>query len=99
VWLLEEYKRLLYAASSQSRYSQPASSTENALRLLSKREIQVLELVADGKSNSDVSELLGISPKTVARHRERIMSKLNVHSTTELVKFAFRSGLISLKNS
>jgi DNA-binding NarL/FixJ family response regulator len=98
VWLLEEYKRLLNAASTQSRYFQPTNSAENGLQLLSKREIQVLELVADGKSNSDVSELLGISPKTVARHRERIMSKLNVHSTTELVKIAFRSGLISLKN-
>jgi two-component system response regulator DegU len=98
VWLLEEYKRLLNAASTQSGFSQPGSSTEKGLRLLSKREIQVLELVADGKTNSDVSELLGISPKTVARHRERIMSKLNVHSATELVKFAFRSGLISLKN-
>jgi DNA-binding NarL/FixJ family response regulator len=98
VWLLQEYKRLLNVVSAQPSITHPSIPPNKGLSVLSKREIQVLELVADGKTNSDVSELLGISPKTVARHRERIMSKLNVHSTTELVKFAFRTGLISLEN-
>ena len=64
--------------------------------MLSKRELQVLEAVAEGNTNNEIGELLGISPKTVARHRERIMHKLNLHSSTELVKFAIRTGLIDL---
>jgi two-component system response regulator NreC len=64
------------------------------LDVLSERERQVLELVADGWTNSEIGEKLGISGKTVARHRERIMSKLNLHSCPELVKFAIRTGLI-----
>ena len=43
-----------------------------------------------------IGEALEISPKTVARHRERIMNKLNLHSSTELVKFAIRTGLIDV---
>jgi two-component system response regulator NreC len=56
----------------------------------------VLELVAQGLTNNDIGEHLSISPKTVARHRERIMNKLNLHSCTELVKFAIRTGLIDI---
>jgi two-component system response regulator NreC len=62
--------------------------------VLSKRELQVLELVAQGNTNIQISEKLGISPKTVARHRERIMARLNLHSAAELVKYAIRSGLV-----
>lgn len=62
--------------------------------MLSRRERQVLEVVAQGLTNPQIGEQLGISPKTVARHRERIMSKLHLHSSTELVKFAIRTGLI-----
>ncbi len=65
--------------------------------MLSKREKQVLELVAEGFTNIQIGEKLEISPKTVARHRERIMNKLDLHSSTELVKFAIRTGLIVLK--
>jgi DNA-binding NarL/FixJ family response regulator len=64
--------------------------------VLSKRERQVLEGVSEGHTNQQIGEDLGISPKTVARHRERIMHKLNLHSTTELVKFAIRTGLIQV---
>jgi RNA polymerase sigma factor (sigma-70 family) len=66
------------------------------LEVLSERERQVLELVAEGLTNPQIGEQLGISHKTVARHRERVMNKLNLHSSTELVKFAIRSGLIDL---
>ena len=64
--------------------------------MLSLREQQVLEAVAQGSTNQQIGEQLGISPKTVARHRERIMNKLNLHSSTELVKFAIRTGLIDV---
>ena len=93
-WLLEDYQRL---AAHHPAVAQPASSEptdRKDLETLSKRELQVLEAVALGHSNPQIGEHLGISPKTVARHRERIMNKLNLHSRTELVKFAIRAGLI-----
>jgi len=48
-------------------------------------------------SNAEIASQLGLSPKTIARHRERIMSRLDLHSRTELVKFAIRTGLIALE--
>jgi DNA-binding NarL/FixJ family response regulator len=71
-------------------------SLGKGLEVLSKRELQVLELLAQGLTNPQIGNQLGISHKTVARHRERIMSKLNLHSSTELVKFAIRTGLIDV---
>jgi two-component system response regulator NreC len=61
---------------------------------LTPRESEVLTLLADGASNQEIAEQLSISPKTVARHRENIMGKLNLHSRTELVKYAIRKGII-----
>jgi two-component system response regulator NreC len=61
---------------------------------LTAREREVLALLADGAGNSEIADKLGISPKTVARHRENIMGKLNLHSRTELVKYAIRKGII-----
>jgi two-component system response regulator NreC len=61
---------------------------------LTPRENEVLTLLADGASNAEIAEQLSISPKTVARHRENIMGKLNLHTRTELVKYAIRKGII-----
>ncbi len=61
---------------------------------LTVREREVLALLAEGANNTEIGERLNISPKTVARHRENIMSKLNLHSRTELVKYAIRKGII-----
>jgi two-component system response regulator NreC len=61
---------------------------------LTPREYEVLTLLADGASNVEIAEQLSISPKTVARHRENIMGKLNLHSRSELVKYAIRKGII-----
>ncbi len=61
---------------------------------LTERELEVLTHVADGATNAEIGHDLGISPKTVARHRENIMAKLNLHSRTELVKYAIRKGII-----
>jgi two-component system, NarL family, response regulator NreC len=61
---------------------------------LTTREQEVLTHLADGASNAEIAEALNISPKTVARHRENIMRKLNLHSRSELVKYAIRKGII-----
>jgi DNA-binding NarL/FixJ family response regulator len=61
---------------------------------LTDREKQVLKLVADGRSNKEVAELLGISVKTAMSHREHVMEKLGVHNRTELVRFAIKKGVI-----
>jgi two-component system response regulator NreC len=97
-WLLEDYQRL----ARQSSTTQSAVRTDSeemhlvGLDVLSQRERQVLELVAHGSNNQQIGQELELSPKTIARHRERIMHKLNMHSRTELVKFAIRTGLVQL---
>ena len=63
---------------------------------LTDREKQVLRLVADGKSNKEVAQALGISVKTAMSHREHVMDKLDVHNRTDLVKLALRLGVIKL---
>jgi two-component system, NarL family, response regulator NreC len=70
------------------------ASTNTAVDGLTSREHEVLQHLADGASNDEIAEVLHISPKTVARHRENIMRKLNLHSRTELVKYAIRKGII-----
>jgi two-component system response regulator NreC len=101
-WLLEDYRRLFAENPVEGFVNQATlpggeQSQARSLDVLSRRERQVLEAVAEGRTNPQIGESLGISPKTVARHRERVMNKLNLHSTTELVKFAIRSGLIRLE--
>jgi two-component system response regulator NreC len=64
---------------------------------LTGREQEVLTLLAEGLVNREIGEQLGISPRTVARHRENIMRKLGLHSRTELVKHAIRIGLIDIE--
>jgi len=95
-WLLEDYRRLLEQEPAESAAADTTHPGGKGLSVLSQRERQVLELVAEGFSNKQIGEELGISPKTVARHRERIMNKLDLHSSTELVKFAIRTGLIQV---
>jgi len=61
---------------------------------ITEREQEVLTWLAEGASNDQIAITLNISPKTVARHRENIMRKLNLHSRTELVRYAIRKGII-----
>ena len=71
-----------------------AFKTARALDGLTEREQEVLTHLAEGESNQGIAERLGISPKTVGRHRENLMRKLNLHSRAELVKYAIRKGII-----
>jgi RNA polymerase sigma factor (sigma-70 family) len=97
-WLLEDYRRL--AAQALETAAHPSRTEASAippdLEVLTRREQEVLRLVAEGNTNPQIGKQLGISHKTVARHRERIMKKLKLHSNTELVKFAIRTGLIEI---
>ena len=68
---------------------------EISLDRLTGREQEVLELLAEGNSNEEIAEKLSISKHTVARHRENLMRKLEMHSRSELVKYAIRKGLIA----
>lgn len=62
--------------------------------LLTDRERQTLNLVVAGRSNNEIAQILGISAKTVDRHRTNLMQKLGVHSAAQLIAFALREGLI-----
>lgn len=62
---------------------------------LSARELEVLRLVAGGKTSKEVGQMLGISPKTVDNHRGSIMLKLGVHDVVSLTRIAIRDGLVS----
>jgi DNA-binding NarL/FixJ family response regulator len=70
------------------------AGTVDPYESLTDREKQVLKLVAEGKSNKEIAELLGISVKTAMSHRERMMEKLGAHSRTDLIRFAIRRGII-----
>jgi two-component system response regulator NreC len=73
--------------------AQPAPAVEP----LTEREREVLTLIAEGMTSREIGEALVVSPKTVDRHRENIMSKLNMHSRVELVKYAIERGMIETK--
>ncbi len=66
-------------------------------RELSKREKEVVQLVAEGYKNREVAEKLGISVKTVETHRANIMNKLAFRNVVQLVRYAIRKGLVSLE--
>lgn len=82
--LLEDYMRQLQQRGLQDSYD-----------LLTEREKEILQLLAEGKSNKDVAGILNLSTNTVETHRTRIMQKLDLHSTADIVLYAVRKGIIS----
>jgi two-component system response regulator NreC len=82
--LLDDYVRKLKRSGSEDPYD-----------LLTPREREVLQLVAEGKSNKDVAQLLNLSVYTVETHRSNIMEKLNLRGVPELILYAVRKGIIS----
>ncbi len=90
VYLYPSLAKLLvrdFLDGGRAASEQPASE-------LTDREQEVLTYLAEGASNEEIATSLVISPKTVARHRENIMRKLNLHSRAELVRYAIRKGII-----
>ena len=90
VYLYPSLAKLLVRDFLGQTHLLPASP-ENEL---TGREQEVLACVAEGSSNAEIAAALTISPKTVERHRENIMRKLNLHSRAELVRYAIRKGII-----
>jgi len=64
------------------------------IALLSSREVEVLQLIAEGKANKETAAELGISLKTVEKHRQNLMAKLNIHEISGLTRFAIAAGII-----
>ena len=62
---------------------------------LTTREREVLQLIAEGKANKEIADLLFLSIKTVETHKAHLMEKLNLHTTTDLIKYAIQKGIIS----
>ena len=81
--LVEDYVRHLRDQEADDSYE-----------LLSSREREVFQLVAEGKSNKEIAAVLGVSPYTVESHRSNILGKLNLHSVPELILYAVRRGII-----
>ncbi len=76
-------------------YRQPERAADDPYGALSPREREVFHLVVDGRTTKEVARALGISVKTADNHRYRLMEKLGVHNTAELVRYAARRGLLS----
>jgi RNA polymerase sigma factor (sigma-70 family) len=82
--LLEDYMRKLQRTGAEDSYE-----------LLSPREREVLQLVAEGKSSKEIANLLNLSVYTVETHRAKLMQKLNLRSVPEVILYAVRKGIIS----
>jgi DNA-binding NarL/FixJ family response regulator len=75
----------------------PEESSSSAYSILTPREREVLQLMAEGKTTNQIAESLCISVKTVEAHRKQLMTKLDIHSVAELTKYAIRQGLTTLE--
>jgi two-component system response regulator NreC len=81
--LLEDYVRQVREKEVEDSYD-----------LLTPREREILQLIAEGKTNKEMASILGLSPHTIETHRGNILEKLNLHSVPELILYAVRKGII-----
>jgi DNA-binding NarL/FixJ family response regulator len=82
--LLQDYMRLMKERRVHDSYE-----------LLTEREREVLQLLAEGKSNKEAATVLNLSPYTIETHRTNMMQKLGLHNTAEIVLYAVRKGIIT----
>lgn len=78
----------------QGAHDSGAHALQKVARRLSSREMEVLQLIAEGKANKETATEMEISIKTVEKHRQRIMDKLNIHDTAGLTRHAIATGVI-----
>ena len=89
--LLAAVRTALDADTAQRRAAREAAQTKRQLDVLTARERQVMELVANGRHNREIATALGISPRTVEVHKARVMEKLQVRSVPELVRIVLNA--------
>ncbi len=94
--LVKEYRRLV-AEENSGHDSMQAPEIRRPLHLLTKRECEVLQLLADGQSNRTIGESLYISEKTVKNHVSNILQKMNVNDRTQAVVLAIKNGWVEVK--
>ncbi len=92
--LVKEYRRL---ASNHQKEVKREIEIRRPLHLLTRRECEVLQLLADGKSNRSIGEVLFISEKTVKNHVSNILTKMNVNDRTQAVVVAIKNGWVEVK--
>ena len=80
----------------ESLISQPTGQSHKAFSLLTEREREVLQLIAEGRSTKQIASDLHVSAKTIESHRRQVMGKLNIRNIAELTKYAIREGLTSV---
>ncbi len=73
------------------------SSESSVFAILTNREREVLQLIAEGKATKEIANQLNVSVKTIETHRKQLMDKLNIHSIAELTKYAIREGITPLE--
>jgi DNA-binding NarL/FixJ family response regulator len=79
-----------------SQLSRPATLKGEGNEHLTPRELEILQMIVEGKSNKEIATVLDLSANTVAVHRANIMDALGIHKTAELVVYAIRNGLVNL---
>ncbi|AKO94726.1 response regulator [Priestia filamentosa] len=94
--LVNEYRRLASQAQNERKYAAREIEIRRPLHLLTRRECEVLQLLADGKSNRGIGETLYISEKTVKNHVSNILQKMNVNDRTQAVVVAIKNGWVSV---
>lgn len=88
-----EVSAILVSAMQNNTVVKPINSNQKVLGILSKKEVEVLKFIADGKSSKDIAETLGLSIRTVSNHRANMLKKTNLNNTAELVRIASTEGL------
>lgn len=101
--LRQVYEQGVYLASNVTRkvlqeYSAEGYHPKPEEHHLTERERQVMQMIVDGKSNKEIASKLGISPKTVSVHRTNVMTKLNVQTNVDLVRYASMNHLLGMGN-
>ena len=79
-----------------SQLERPAALKGERDAALTRRELEILQMIVDGKSNKEIASVLDLSANTVSVHRANIMDALGIHKTAELVVYAIRNGLVNL---
>jgi len=79
-----------------SQLERPAALKGERNAALTRRELEILQMIVDGKSNKEIASVLDLSANTVSVHRANIMDALGIHKTAELVVYAIRNGLVNL---